>query len=344
MLELFGYSTEELAKNSLLNVLVLPNAWCKGVNEQIVNVFLCSEIFELFDLLFSEGLMIFIQGSVANCLLSVLFLHLCVLLLFLLEATLFLSVSSLVSLDVGDNVDVGSVDILKCSSGRVDPDAHSLVNPCNLDPVTWLDIVYEVLIGTKMYRLGCFSLWYALWGFLNFHVLLIREHALVEDHLEGVSLVAILAECWFLNAAVLGDPLLFTVALDALELRFLHLGHNVAVADDYTSEGHQLVDVIWAELSDPVYFPEVVGPDLDNLVEFGVFIHELILHRLVALAQCVDVEAKIPVGLRDHQIKDRNHICWVVDNLAVQALVILVNVIAVHLQDILVKLSNLLKL
>ena len=286
--------------------------------------------------------MILVEGSVSHCLLlPILLLHLGVLFFFLLKTALFLTVSSLVGLNVSYNVDVGPIDILKGASCRVDPDSHGLVDPCNLDPVSRLHIINEVFICTKMDRLGCFSFWNAFWGFLNLHVLLVGEHTLVEDHLECISLVTILAEGWFLNTAVLGNPFLFSMALYTFKLCFFHLRHDVAVADDNTPESHQLVDMVRAELSNPVNLPEVMWSDLDDLVEFSVFIHKLVIHLLITLTQSVDIEAEIPVGLRDNEIEDWNNICRVVNNLAVQAWVICEDVVTVYLKYILVNLPDL---
>lgn len=131
------------------------------------------------------------------------------------------------------------------------------------------------------------------------------------------------------------------MALHTFKLCFFHLRHDVTVADDDTSECHQLVDMVRAELSNPVNLPEVMWSDLDDLVEFSVFIHKLVIHLLITLSQSVDIEAEISVGLRDHEIEDWNNICWVVNNLAVQAWVICEDVVTVHLKYILVNLPDL---
>ena len=74
-----------------------------------------------------------------------------------------------------------------------------------------------------------------------------------------------MAESWLLNTAVLGNPFLFSMALYTFKLCFFHLRHDVTVADDDTSECHQLVDMVRAELSNPVNLPEVMWSDLDDL-------------------------------------------------------------------------------
>ena len=93
-------------------------------------------------------------------------------------------------------------------------------------------------------------------------------------------MVAILAEGWLLDTASLNAPFFFTATLDTLEVSLLHLRHDIAVADDNASEGDELVDVVWVQLSDPVDLPEVVGPDLDD--GFG-HVRVLELHLLVFL-------------------------------------------------------------
>ena len=85
-------------------------------------------------------------------------------------------------------------------------------------------------------------------------------------------------------------------------------------------------------------------PYLNDLVEFSIFIHKLIIHVLVfTFAKSVHVEGKISVRLGHHEIKDWNDICWVVNNLAVQLLIKLEDVITVNFKHILVKLPNLLQ-
>ena len=60
VLEFLRYAAKELAKNTLLDILVLPDAWSKRVNEQIVDIRFLTELFELGNLLFSKGDMVFI--------------------------------------------------------------------------------------------------------------------------------------------------------------------------------------------------------------------------------------------------------------------------------------------
>ena len=201
--------------------------------------------------------MIFIENGITNSwlLLSHFFLHLSIVFTFFFNASLLFSIPPFVGLDVGDYVDIGPVDIFKCTSSWVDSNTHCFVNSSYFNPVTWLHIVNEIFISTKVNCLRSLSFWYTFRCFLNFHMLLVREHALVEYHLESISLVTVLTESWLLDATILGNSLLFTMAFHTLKFCFFHFRHNITVADNNTSQCNKLVDMVWAQLSDPINFP-----------------------------------------------------------------------------------------
>ena len=144
MLEFLGDAAEELAQNTFLDIVVLPNAWSKRVNEQLVDVWLFGESLEFFNLLFSEEGVVLVQGSFTTRTLlmtSIFLLHLCVILSLFFEAFTTVVVPSFVSLNVSDDIDIGSINILESSSLWVDTDSHGLVNSSNFNSVTWLNII-----------------------------------------------------------------------------------------------------------------------------------------------------------------------------------------------------------
>ena len=167
---------------------------------------------------------------------------------------------------------------------------------------------------------------------------------MVENHLESITRVAIRTESWLLNAAILSNPLFLTVALYTLKLCLFHLRYDITVTNNNASKCHKFIYMVWAQFSDSVDLPQVVRPHLNDLVEFSIFIHKLIIHVLVfSFSESVHVEGKISVRLGHHEIKDWNDICWIVNNLAVQLLIKLEDVITVNFEHILVKLPNLLQ-
>ena len=140
----------------------------------------------------------------------------------------------------------------------------------------------------------------------------------------------------------MSNPLFLTVALYTLKLRLFHLRYDVTVTNYNAPKCYKFVNVVWAQFSDSVDFPQVVGPYLNDLIEFSIFIHKLVIHVLIfTFCKSVHVEGEISVRLSYHEIKDWNDICWIVNNLAVQCRIKLVDVITVNFEHILVKLSNL---
>jgi hypothetical protein len=58
--EFFAASTEKLAKNTLFNILILPNRWSKSIYEFFVVFRIISEILELLDLSLIEHLLMIV--------------------------------------------------------------------------------------------------------------------------------------------------------------------------------------------------------------------------------------------------------------------------------------------
>jgi len=90
-----------------------------------------------------------------------LFLHLDILSssLVILELLFTKFESLLVALDISDNIDVSSVDILESSLLSVDSDTHGFVNTGDFNSVAGAHVINEVLIRTQVNRLRGFSLW-----------------------------------------------------------------------------------------------------------------------------------------------------------------------------------------
>ena len=195
---------------------------------------------ELGNLLVSEGDVIFVDGCIRDvlCLNFSFLLHVLVVLCLFFHAVTAVSEPSLICLDVGDHINVSSVYVLEGASGWIDSNTHSLVDTCDFNPITWFHIVDQVFVGTKMDCLRSFAFGYALRSLLHLDMLLVREDACVVLDLERVSVVAILAEGWLLDAAHLNNSILFTVTFNANEVSLLHFWHNIAVADHNSTECH----------------------------------------------------------------------------------------------------------
>ena len=67
-------------------------------------------------------------------------------------------------------------------------------------------------------------------------MLLVRENAVVEVGLEGITLLTVNTEGRLENTTHIDSPRLFAEALCAGEMRLLHLRHNIAVSDDNTTQ------------------------------------------------------------------------------------------------------------
>ena len=159
------------------------------------------------------------------------------------------------------------------------------------------------------------------------------------DDLEGVSLLAVLAEGWLLNSSHLHNSFFLSSTFHALEFSLLHFWYNVTIANYNSSKCDQFINMVWTQLSDPVDLSEVVWPDLDNCTQILILFEAL--HVLVLLLTSNEnVHVKVFVAISDHEIKDWNDIGWIIDNLAVQALIKLEDVIAVNFENILVEFTN----
>ena len=266
-------------------------------------------------------------------------LHLCIVLALFFDSFSRTVVPSLVSLDVSDYIDIGSVYALEGTSLWIEPDSHGLVDACDFDSVTWLNIIDQVFVSTQVDGLWCFTFWNALWSFLNLDMLLIGENALVVNDLERITLLAVLTESRLLDSSHLHNSFFFSSTLDALEFSLLHLRHNITVANYDSTKCDQFVNMIRTQLSYPVDLPEVVRSDLDDRIHVLILFEAM--HVLVLLLTSGEnVHVELFVGFRDDEIKDWNDISWVINNLAVQALIKLEDVITVNFEYALVKFTD----
>jgi hypothetical protein len=74
-------------------------------------------------------------------------------------------------------------------------------------------------------------------------MLLVREVAVVVNHLEGVALFAVLTEVGLENAPTRDKLLLGVAALMAFEKGLLHLRNDIRVPNDDTLDRDQLIDM-----------------------------------------------------------------------------------------------------
>ncbi len=127
------------------------------------------------------------------------FIHLIVLfIIFILAVN-----TGLVRLDVCDHIDVSSINVFQSAALGVDSDAHRFVNSSDFNTISRSDLIDHVFVSTQMDGLGCFAFRYTFRGFLNFHMLLVRESASVVHYFKRVLMVAHLAFCWLNDAAFL---------------------------------------------------------------------------------------------------------------------------------------------
>lgn len=170
-------------------------------------------------------------------------------------------------------------------------------------------------------------------------MLLVRENTRVEVRLESVTLIAVNAVCWLVNATHLNCAFFFSEALCASKVRFFHFRDDIAVADDDTSERDEFFNVSWSQLPDAVHSSKVMGTHLDNVIITElVIVHVVVSILLVLPANVVHVELLVDLG--DHQIEDRDDVSGVVFDLPIEHLVELEYVVAVNIEHICVHLTD----
>lgn len=170
--ELLGHSTEELAQYALLHIVALPDRGSQRVDKDVLDIGTLRKLLELFNLLL--GKTDFIKASITShismTLLILIRLSSCILLflhldifsstLVVLELLFTKFESLLVTLDISDNIDVSSVDILESPLLSVDSDSHGFVNTGDFNSVARAHVINEVLIRTQVNRLRGFALWH----------------------------------------------------------------------------------------------------------------------------------------------------------------------------------------
>lgn len=169
----------------------------------------------------------------------------CVLLLLrwliLIFWTIFVSLA--VILGVANDINISPVNILESSHIWVNPNSLGSIDTYDLNSVTRLHVINQILISTHVYRLWCLSFWDCLRCFLHLDVLFIGEHAEVVHHLICVSATTIWALFRLGNSASLNKSSLFLLAFGTSEVGFFHLGNGVRGSNDDTLQGDQLVYV-----------------------------------------------------------------------------------------------------
>lgn len=228
MRKLLGASTEQLAKDTFLDICVLPDGRCEGVNKFFVELWVLTEILEVLHLsIIKQMLMIILQKLVLHSSLIVLIVDIFHFLILVILLLLHVNIeAAFISPHEVDHINVCAIDIFENSHLRVHSDTHSLVYTNGLDSVARLDKVDEILIDTQVHGVRCLALRHGLRCLLHFHVLLVREVAAVVNHLELVATLAVVAEVRLENTTA-RDKLLLGEATLAAEVGFFHLRDDV---------------------------------------------------------------------------------------------------------------------
>lgn len=115
--ELLAATSEQLTENTLFNIVVFPDTWSEGVNQEFVELRVFGEFFELSDLLFGELDVVLLIDDLIHLFLFH-YLILFWILLFIIIVPL------LVRFDVPDHINVGFINVFKGS--HVVVHSHSL--------------------------------------------------------------------------------------------------------------------------------------------------------------------------------------------------------------------------
>lgn len=261
---------------------------------------------------------------------------------FLVQALLSDLVALLIGSHIGDHIDIGPVDILESSLVSIDADAHGFIDAGDLHAVTWSHMINQVLIRAQVNRLRCFTFRDTLRGLLALDVLLVREDAGVEVWLEGVTLLAVDTVSRLLDASHLDRSLLLSIALSASEVSLLHLGHDIAIANNDTSQRHQFLDVVRAKLTDAEDFSEVVRANLDDLIVAELIVVHVVVSVVALSANVVHVE--LFKNLCHNKIENGDDIGGVVLDLSVKHLIELEDMVAVDIEHVAIQLTHFLQL
>lgn len=248
-------------------------------------------------------------------------------------------VSSAVGFDVANNINVSLVDVLENSHAGHHSLADGSVDSNNLDSVSWLDEIYEVLIGTHGKGLWSLTFWYRFWGLLHLDMLLITEHAKIVHHFKSESAIAVFANFWLGDFSALDIFAFFALALGAPEGGLLHLWSGIRSSNNNTLQSNEFVNVRWVKLTDLVNLSQVERSYLDDLLVLVCFWHVRVLSIVVFVL--IVVNDVFLVNLHGNQIKNWNDVCWVILKLSIQRSVELENVITVNIQSVLFSLGNL---
>lgn len=220
--------------------MVLPDAWCQGINQLVVDLWILRELSKLFDLRFCEAsIMLVVEGLVSFIIRNFISVigHVNVVLLCLLGLiiiNIFIVISLLVSLDISNDINISSIDILKHPHLRINSYTSSSINTNDLNAVTWLHIVHQVLICTHVDGLWSFTLRHRFWCLLHLDVLLVREHAKVMNHLKSHSASALVTILWLCNLSSLNILIFFLHTFCAPVAGLFHFWDGVGSSDHNT--------------------------------------------------------------------------------------------------------------
>lgn len=252
-------------------------------------------------------------------------------------------ISLLVGLDIPNDINIGSIDILEHPHLRINSNTGGSINTNDLNAVTWLHIVHQILICTHVDRLWSFTLRHCFWCLLHLDVLLVREHAKVMNHLKSHSASALVAILGLCDLSSLDILVLFLHTFCAPVAGLFHFWDGVGSSDHNTFQRDEFIDVLWVEFSDLVSFHQVVGAHLDDLIILLLLhLHIRVLAHIHSKSTCTCLDVLLE-DLDGDQIENGNDICGVVFQLLVQLWIKCSNVIAVNVQSVIFSLSDLLQ-
>jgi hypothetical protein len=174
-------------------------------------------------------------------------------------------------------------------------------------------------------------------------VLLVTEETVVVDHLETVSALTILTHIWFYYSASLNKFIMDVMALIALEASFFHFRDDIRVSDDNALHGYELIDMCRIQIPDFVLDSHTIRSHLDYWLICSILLWNLRSHHISTCIILIETKVILFVQSCHYKIEYWNNISGIVLKLLVEWDVKFIDMLAIHIQDVILSLMDLLQ-
>jgi hypothetical protein len=164
-----------------------------------------------------------------------------------------------------NDVDVGLVNAPQAALRRLQACWNSAVYARDLNAVSRLCLIYELVERAQIHSVWSFSLGNVAGALLALDQLAVIEAAAVVDDDHRLLGAAICTLRGLSNAALVKFNLHLVLAYVALKERDLKIGNNGRRSDDHASERNELVNVAGIQVAHDVQASEVVWPHANGI-------------------------------------------------------------------------------